>query len=113
MNPDQLTRHAPIRRRARRDPVSPELRIAVFARDRGCLAPQLSGAIEAQACFGRLRVEHVKVEPRLGRRAEPQMNRLATLCAGHTEDGMKAGYVWATAKENRELLRRYLEEVAW
>jgi hypothetical protein len=108
MKPGVLTRRHSIRRRARRDGVPPTLALQVFARDRGCLAPQLSGTIEAQSCWGKLRIEHVKAEPRLGLRAEPQLNRLATLCEGHTEPGMKAGYVWCTARENRTLLRAYL-----
>ena len=103
-----LRRTGPIKKRARKDSVPAKLALAVFARDRGCLAPQLSGAIEAQSCWGRLRIEHVKEAPRMGVRAEPRMDRLATLCEGHTEPGMKAGYVWCTAKENRELLRAYL-----
>ena len=34
--------------------------------------------------------------------------RLATLCEGHTEPGMRAGYVWATDKRNRAALREHL-----
>jgi hypothetical protein len=93
----------------RRDPVTPELREAVFLRDQGCLAPRLGGT--AHDCFGRLRIEHVKAEPRMGVRAESVLSRLATLCEGHTEPGMRAGYVWCTARENRAALRAYLAEV--
>ncbi len=57
-------------------------------------------------CWGRNRIEHVLAEPRMGKRAEPRMDRLLTLCQGHSEDGMRAGYVWATA--NREACREYL-----
>jgi hypothetical protein len=94
----------------RRDAVSPELALAVFARDGGCLAPRLGGT--AFDCWGRNRIEHVKAEPRLGKRAEARMDRLLTLCEGHTEPGMKAGYVWATDRRNREAMRAYLREVA-
>jgi hypothetical protein len=86
--------------------VSPELAIAVFERDDGCVAPRLGGS--AMDCWGRNRIEHVKVELRSGKRAEPQMDRLLTLCEGHTEPGMKAGYVWCTDKANRAKCRAYL-----
>jgi hypothetical protein len=44
----------------------------------------------------------------MGKRAEPRLDRLVTLCEGHTEPGMRAGYVWATARDNREAMRAYL-----
>ena len=93
----------------RRDPVTPEVALAVFTRDGGCIAPRLGGSF--MDCWGRNRVEHVKAEPRMGRRAESIAERLVTLCEGHTEPGMRAGYVWATAKENREACREYLARV--
>ncbi len=87
--------------------VSKELAAAVFARDEwSCMAPRLGGSIHD--CWGRNRIEHVKDQPRLGVRAEAQMDRLVTLCEGHTEPGMRQGYVWCTAKENREAMREYL-----
>jgi hypothetical protein len=111
MNPGQLTRHAPIRRRARRDPVTPELRIAVLERDGGrCMAPSLGGRWED--CWGRLTLEHVKDELRAAVRAPSDPAHLVTLCQGHTEDGRKAGFQWNTNADNRALVRRYLGEVA-
>ena len=89
-----------IRRKPRRDPVTPERAIAVFTRDGGCLAPRLGGS--EMDCWGRNRIEHVKREPRMGQRGD----LLGTLCQGHTEDGTKAGYCWATA--NRQVMREYL-----
>lgn len=86
----------------RRDRVLPTVALGIFARDQGCLAPRLGGSVHD--CWGRLRIEHVKRAPRMGRRGE----LLGTLCEGHTEPGMRAGYVWCTAKENREALREYL-----
>ena len=86
--------------------VTPKMALAVFERDQGCLAPRLGGSMHD--CWGRNRLEHVKAAPRMGRRAEPVMSRLATLCQGHTEDGMRAGYVWATDKVNRQALRAHL-----
>lgn len=90
----------------RKDAVSPELALAVFTRDHGCIAPRLGGT--AMDCWGRNRIEHVKAEPRMGKRAEPRLDRLVTLCEGHAEPGMKAGRVWCTQRENREAMRAYL-----
>ena len=90
--------------------VTPELREAVFLRDGNeCVAPRLGGS--SMDCFGRLRLEHVKDEPRMGVRAASDMAHLVTLCSGHTEDGMRGGKVWCTDKRNREAMRRYLGEM--
>jgi hypothetical protein len=94
----------------RADAVTPELALAVFKRDDGCVAPRLGGSF--MDCFGRLRIEHVKAEPRMGKRAEARLDRLVTLCEGHTEEGMKGGYVWATDKRNRAAMRAYLRAPA-
>lgn len=94
----------------RADAVTPELAAAVFARDRGCMAPRLGGS--SMDCWGRDGIEHVKAEPRMGKRAEPRMDRLLVLCDGHREPGMKAGYCWATDKRNREACREYLRAVS-
>jgi hypothetical protein len=51
----------------RADAVSPELAAAVFLRDQGCIAPRLGGSF--MDCWGRNRVEHVKAEPRMSKRA--------------------------------------------
>lgn len=91
-----------MRRTARRDPVTPEVAAAVFLRDGGCLAPRLGGSF--MDCWGRNRIEHVKREPRMGKRGD----LLGTLCEGHTEPGMKAGYVWCTDAANRRAMREHL-----
>lgn len=83
--------------------------MAVLRRDGSCVAPRLGGS--SMDCWGRDRIEHVKAEPRMGKRAEARMDRLVTLCEGHTEPGMKAGYVWCTDRQNRERLREYLRTV--
>lgn len=103
--PKTIHRAAPVDSR-----VPPEIALAVLTRDQGCVAPRLGGT--AMDCWGRNRIEHVKDHPRLGRRAEARMDRLITLCQGHTEDGAKAGFVWATNKANREACREYLRAVA-
>jgi hypothetical protein len=91
---------------ARRDPVSHELALAVFTRDGGCMAPRLGGS--AIDCWGRNRIEHVKAQPRMGVRAEARLDRLLTICEGHSEPGTKAGYCWATDKVNRNRMREHL-----
>ena len=84
-----------------RDYVSPELAIAVFARDGGCLAPRLGGS--AIDCGGRLTLDHVKDQPRMGKRAPSNPAHLATICENHH---LWTG--WATA--HRPELRAYLLE---
>jgi hypothetical protein len=91
--------------RAESDKVTPEQAIAIFKRDGGCLAPRLGGS--AMDCWGRDRIEHVKREARMGKRGD----LLGTLCQGHTEDGMRAGYIWCTDAENRRLMREHLESI--
>ena len=82
--------------------VTPERAIEVFTLDSGCLAPRLGGS--AHDCWGRNRIEHVKREPKMGERGD----LLGTLCEGHTEPGMKAGYIWATDRVNRQAMREYI-----
>lgn len=104
----------------RKDRVPPELAIEVFKADGGCVAPKIDPA-ELGRCWGRLTIEHVKAEQRMGKRAEPRRDRLVSLCLGHTETGMKAGYQWNTAhrpelrawiadREARIATSRYIEE---
>lgn len=90
----------------RRDPVTPRLRLAVLERDRECLAKRFDDG----RCWGRLTIEHVKRDYRLGVRAESDLAHLVTLCEGHTENGRRAGRQWNTAKENRARMRAYLAE---
>ena len=92
-------------RHKRRDPVTPTQAITIFARDGGCLAPRLGGTV--MDCWGRLRIEHVKRESRMGKRGD----LLGTLCEGHTEPGMRAGYVWCTDARNRQAMREYLIDI--
>ena len=93
------------RSKLRRDPVTPALRLAVFERDQGCVAPRVCGcAGEEDPCSGRLTLDHVKDQPRMGKRAPSDMAHLVTLCAHHHLEGS-----WATS--HRPELRRYLAEV--
>jgi hypothetical protein len=95
----------------RRDPVTHETALAVFNRDRGCVAVELGEW--ASTCHGRLGLEHVQDGGgRMGRRAKSDPAHLVALCEGHREPGMKAGYVWCTDRKNREAMRAYLARVA-
>jgi hypothetical protein len=87
----------------RRDPVTPELRDAVLARDRGCIASRVCDCIASTHCDGRLTLDHVKDQPRMGKRAPSDLEHLLTLCWHHHLDG------WATA--HRPELRAYLLRV--
>lgn len=99
----------------RRDPVTPVLRHIVLTRDGWkCLAPELDA--NAGPCRDRwgypimramgsdLTLDHVKDQPRMGKRAPSDPEHLVTLCWGHHLGG------WATA--NRPLLREYLVRVS-
>jgi len=58
-----------------------------------------------------LELDHVRVEPMMGKTADSTPEFLVTLCPGHHRGtGHKAGWAWATA--NRTLLREYLGNVA-
>jgi len=93
-----------------RDKVTPETALYVLQRDAGCVAPRLGGSY--LDCAGRNRLEHVQDNGgRMGRRAPSDPAHLVTLCEGHTEAGMRAGYVWATDKANRQAMRDYLAGV--
>ena len=88
-------------RKPRKDPVTPELAIAVLRRDQGCVAPRLGGS--SMDCGGRDTLDHVKDEPRMGVRAPSDMAHLVTLCEQHH---LWTG--WATA--HRPELREYLRQ---
>ena len=87
----------------RRDPVTPDLRVAVLERDQGCVAVLLGE--DAASCGGRLTLDHVKDQPRMGKRAPSDMAHLVAICEWHH---LWSG--WATS--NRPSLREYLRSVA-
>lgn len=86
----------------RRDPVTPELRVLVLTRDRGCVAVRLGEP--PASCAGRLTLDHVKDQPMMGRRAPSDLAHLVTVCWHHHLDG------WATS--HRPELRAYLRAVS-
>lgn len=90
--------------------VSPEQVALVIARDGPCVAVKLGEP--ASDCWGRTRMEHTKRQPRLGKRAESETGRLASICEGHSEPGMKAGRVWVTMAINRAKVRKWLADHA-
>lgn len=96
-----LSRRTALRRRSRRrdDKVTPEVALRTLTRDGGCVAVALG---ESPAdCRGRLTLDHVKDQPRMGRRAPSDERHLVSLCEWHHLEG------WATS--HRPALRAYLE----
>jgi hypothetical protein len=89
-----------------RDPVTAELRESVLLRDRGCVATKACDCIASKRtqCAGRLTLDHVKDQPRMGKRAPSDLDHLVVLCWHHHLDG------WATA--HRPELREYLAKVS-
>lgn len=101
-----------------KDPVTPELREAVLRRDGyQCIAPRIAcrdpnhvygpnGLCgDVDQCSGRATLDHVKDQPRMGKRAPSDIDHLVTLCEWHH---LRSG--WATA--HRPELRAYLRRVA-
>jgi len=70
-----------------------------------CIAPIVDP--RCGPCWGRTTLDHVKKEPRMGVKAEDRLDRLVSVCQGHSEDGRKAGYQWNTAHRAEE--RAYLD----
>lgn len=90
-----------MKRRARKDPVSGIVALAVLRRDQGCVAPRLGGS--ELDCGGRITLDHVKDQPMLGKRAPSDLAHLVSLCENH--------HLWTPwATSNRPALREYLEE---
>ena len=89
----------------------PAERQYVLTRDNGCVAPRLGASL---TCHGRITLAHVKDAPRMGVRAESGAGigrrHLVSICEGHAEPGMKAGYIWVTDAVSIGLMRRYLVE---
>ena len=87
-----------------RDPVTPELRIEVFSRDKMCVAPMID--YFCSPCGGRLTLDHVQEGyGRMGKRAPSDAAHLVTLCYTH-HLGSEG---WATSHKSE--LRDYLRTV--
>lgn len=71
-----------------------------------CVAPLVDPS-QSGTCWGRSTFDHIKSQPRMSRRATSDRRHLVTVCQGHMEDGMRAGYQLNTA--HRPELREYIE----
>lgn len=86
-----------------RDRVTPELAAEVFARDRQCVAVTLGE--DPASCDGRATLDHVKDQPRMGKRAPSDAAHLVAICERH--------HIWTGwATGHRPELREYLRRVA-
>jgi hypothetical protein len=87
----------------RRDPVTPDVAMAVLNRDAGCVAVTLGAA--PATCRGRLTLDHVRDHAAMGApRAPSDVRHLVALCEEHH---LWSG--WATS--HKPDLRAYLAEV--
>ena len=94
-----------------RDPVTPELVAHLWARDGGCVLAQVSPDHRCRDIWGNpipwndrrgTTVEHVKSQPRLGRRAPSDPGHTVLLCGGSN--------VGVPSKAERALLRAWIAE---
>lgn len=127
-----LTRRTPLRRKSRmprprghRDPVTPALRLEVLERDeRRCIAPRIAveheqPIDECKGLWGRpavlfwtangpiydiasLTLDHVNLQPTLGKRAPSDLAHLVSICWHHHLDGWSETH----RPELRDHLRR-------
>jgi hypothetical protein len=89
---------------ARRDPVTPDVALAVLRRDAGCVAVTLG---ESPAdCGGRLTLDHVRDHAAMGgKRAPSDPAHLVAMCEQH--------HLWnGWATSHKPELRQYLRRVA-
>lgn len=95
-----------------RDRVTPELHAAVLTRDRQCVLAKMDPAHVCRDIFGnvhrsddlgRLTLEHVKTELRMGRRAPSDLEHLIALC-GFANNAVPS-------KAQRQAFRAYLLQV--
>ena len=91
----------------RTDPVTPEVAAAVYARDGGCVAPRLGGS--SMDCDGRDTLDHVKDQPRMGKRAPSDVDHLVVMCERHH---LWNGWATAHRPELRAYLASFREDVA-
>ena len=106
-----LIRRTPMRPWVRPDPIPPELAQYVLDRDRICLQARVDPQHQCRTRFGDphasddrryLRIAHVKVNARMGKRAEPLASNLVTECD-------LANETWSSS--HRDIERSYLADV--
>lgn len=96
-----MLRRSPIRRHARKDPVTPSVANYVLARDFGCVGV----VVEMEGtCQGRMELDHVD-NAGLGKRGPSTADNLVSLCSFHHRMKTENAPTW------RPLLRAYLERV--
>ena len=95
-----------------RDPVTPAVRDYVLRRDKACLLWAMDPDHQCRDIWGtphdprdlnRLTLEHVKDQPRMGRRAPSDARHMVALCG--------AANVGVPSKEQRAAFRSYLARV--
>lgn len=105
-------RRSPLIYKVRADKVTPELHAAILRRDRECVLAKIEpehlcrdswGHPHAAGDLARLTVEHVKDQPRMGKRAPSDLAHCLALCA--------AANVAAPSKSQRAAFRAYLAAV--
>lgn len=108
-----MLRKSPLRPKRRRDPVKPEVRSMVILRDGTCILYRLDLAHICRDKWGeqhnphdleRLTIEHVKDQPRMGKRAPSDPGHLVAMCW--------QGNVGVPSKTQRAAIRAYLESRA-
>ena len=97
-----LARRVSLRRKPKADPVTPELRLAVYERDQGCVGAKCFDG----RCEGRLELDHVRASHALGLRSRSTLDNLVALCTRHHE--------WKTThgREARPILLAYLTAIS-
>lgn len=100
------------RRKPHKDPVTSELRQAILERDQACVLSKLDpshqcrdqwGTPHRSDDLGRLSLEHVKGESRMGLRAPSDLGHLVAMCM--------SGNLAVQSKVVRNQIRAYLAEV--
>ena len=101
-----------IRRKPRKDPVTPELRDLILDRDGWCVLAKIDDTHQCRDTWGvphhpadrsKLTLEHVKDSLRMGLRAPSDARHLVALCAGANTG--------VPSKAEREAFRAYLARV--
>ena len=80
--------------------IPPALRVEVYRRDRGCVAPLVGMPGD---CGGTLEVDHVRASGAIGRKSRTEVDNLISLCGVHHRLKTENGRQW------RPILLAYIE----